>query len=143
MSMKSFAYLALAIALCVFGFFGLLSIGAPFLLTGVPMLIVYPWRSRRSVLWPTLASVWALSATYVLVAPLGCSSSGSAPSLPGSAPSSTSGGVTSCANLLGIDYSGGASYNPPLLPALLAGIAVAIVVALALRALLVRRAVTA
>ena len=142
--MRSVAYLALAVVLCAFGYLALLSIGSPFLLTGVSMLIVYPWRSRPSALWPTLASVWALSATYVLIAPLSCSSTaGALPAVPGTRAPSTSNGVTVCSNLLGIDYSGGASYNPPLLPALLAGIAVAIVIALSLRAILVRRAVTA
>jgi len=143
-SMKSVAYLSVAVVVCAFGFLALLSIGAPFLLTGVAMLLVYPWRSRPSVLWPTLASIWALSATYVLVAPIGCSSTGGRqPAILGSPSPAIGRSVTTCTNLLGIDYSGGANYNPPLLPALLAGISVAIVVALLLRAVLVRRAVPA
>ena len=142
--MKTVAYFALAVVLCAFGYLALFSIGAPFLLTGIAMIAVYPWRRRRTVLWPTLASIWALSATYVLIAPLGCTSTaGALPAVPGEEAPATSNGVTECANLLGIDYSGGATYQPPLLPALLVGIAVAIVVALAVRAIVVRRPVAA
>jgi hypothetical protein len=126
---RTFAYFAVAIALCAFGVVGILSIGAPFLLTGATMLIVSPWRTRRSVLWPALAAPWAFTVTYVLLAPLTCSSSSTiGPLLP----------RTDCTNVLGIDYSGVGAYQPPLLPAFAAGVVVALLVSFALRRLLAR-----
>jgi hypothetical protein len=103
-------YTALAVALVAFGIVGILSIGAPFLLTGLVMLALTRWRDRPYVIWPPLAGVWALVLGYVLVAPLSCSST---------APAAT----TICTGLF-IRYHGGAVYNPSLVPALLTGIVV-------------------
>jgi hypothetical protein len=129
---RSWPYLALAVVLVLFGFVGLLSIGAPFLLTGLAMLVVYPWRRRRDILWPALAGVWGLVLGYILVAPLGCTTS----SIP-SDHALVSEGFTRC-NGVFFDYAGGGSYNPPLLPALLVGLVVAVVSAAVVRTVLSR-----
>jgi hypothetical protein len=127
----SIAYWAGAAVLMLFGFVAIFSIGAPFFLTGAVMVVVGPFRDRRHVLWPALLAVWSFVVAYVLVAPLGCTSS----SLPlvGTTDLAQQTGRTTCTNVLGIDYSGGGLYNPPLMPALIVGISVAVVVALVAR----------
>jgi hypothetical protein len=131
------AYAALAVALILFGFAGLFSIGAPFLLTGIVMLVCFPWRRRREVLWPALSGVWGLTLGYLLLAPIGCSTRGTSESLTMGFVSTAA--TTTC-NGVFFDYSGGASYNPPLLPALLVGVLVGAVTIIAVRALLSRAA---
>lgn len=126
-------YTGVAVGLVLFGFAGLLSIGMPFLLTGLVMLVCFPWRHRRDILWPSLAGVWGLTIGYMLVAPLGCTSYGGGP-----ADSVARDSGTMCDGLL-LSYSGGASYNPPLMPALLVGLATAVASALALKMLVGRR----
>ncbi|MBI2238166.1 MAG: hypothetical protein HYU54_06540 [Actinobacteria bacterium] len=116
----AFLYWSFAVVLTVFGFVDLIAIGAPFLLAGLAMLVVGRWRHRARVLWPALAGVWSFVLGYVLVAPLGCTSS-AVPALPGSTgPPAV--GHTTCANVLGIDYSGAGNYNPSLLPGFIAGL---------------------
>lgn len=109
-------YWAGAAVLVVAGFHAIFSIGAPLLLTGVAMLFVGRWRHRPAVVWPALVGVWSFVLGYVLVAPLGCSTSST---LPGGA------ARTTCSNVLGIDYSGTGVYTPSLFPALMAGLAAA------------------
>ena len=109
-------YWAGAGVLVVVGYLAIFSIGAPLLLTGIAMLVVGRWRHRPVVVWPVLVGVWSFVLGYVLVAPLGCSTSAA---LPGEA------ARTTCSNVLGIDYSGTAAYNPSLFPALMAGLAAA------------------
>lgn len=128
---RTLGYAFFAVALIIFGFAGLFSIGAPFLLTGLVMLICFPWRHRRTLLWPAIAGVWAFTLGYVLMAPLGCSRTGDAP-----VSQAASALATTTCNGVFFDYAGGASYNPPLLPAVLVGIAVASGTALAVRALI-------
>jgi hypothetical protein len=128
----AWGYAALAVGLVLFGIVGLFSIGAPFLLTGLAMLVCFPWRRRPDILWPALAGVWGLTLGYALVAPLSCTST----DVP-------TGGVpfrmgTTCNGLL-FDYSGGPSYNAPLLPALLFGLAMAAGSAVTVRMVLARR----
>ena len=99
--------------LIAFGIVAIFSIGAPFLLLGVVLAVLAPWRRRLRVIAPAVAGVLGLTAGYVLIAPLRCTSI------------STDGGTdfTTCSNLLGIDYSAAGSYNPSLLPALVVGLA--------------------
>ena len=132
---RSVGYWVLAIALTVLGFLDLVAIGAPFFLTGIVLIAVGPSRHRREVLWPALSSVWAFVLGYVLIGPLGCTSSASAPS-----GSEATLERTTCSNVLGIDYSGGAGYSPSLVPALLAGVALAVVAAVVVRRVLAGRA---
>lgn len=122
------AYWAVAVLLVGFGFLALFSIGAPFLLTGIAMMAVSPWRTRPEALWPTLVGVWAFVLGYILVAPLDCETiSGMDP-------------ITVCTHVFGIRWYGG---NPSLLPAFITGmISVAIGVTVT-RHLLTRRRRTA
>ena len=133
--MGTAAYWGVAVLLVGFGFLGLVSIGAPFLLTGTAMIVVSPWRMRPEVLWPTLVGVWALLLGYLLVAPLGCTSTVIA--VTEGSPVATS--HTTCTNILGIDYSGTGTYDPTLVPALVVAAAAAVAGALATRFLLRRR----
>jgi hypothetical protein len=128
---RTLAYAFLAVVLIIFGYAGLFSVGAPFLLTGLVMLICFPWRRRRGILWPAIAAVWGFTLGYVLIAPLGCSQTGGVPLIQAASAAAR----TTC-NGAFFDYSGGASFNPPLLPAVLVGIAVAGGTALAVRALI-------
>jgi hypothetical protein len=119
------AYWVLAAVLVVFGFLSLFSVGAPFLLTGVAMLVVGRWRRNRAVLWPALVAVWAFVAGYVLVAPLSCqTSSGMDP-------------MSVCSYALGLIRWHG-SGNPSLMPAFLVGCVSAAIGALVARRLLLR-----
>ncbi|HEX9694043.1 MAG TPA: hypothetical protein VGA74_03435 [Actinomycetota bacterium] len=128
-------YWGVAVVFVGFGYLGLFSIGAPFLLTGTAMMVVSPWRSRREVLWPTLVGVWAFVLGYLLVAPLGCTSTAIA--VTAGSPVATS--RTTCTNILGIDYSGTGTFDPTLLPALVVAAAAGAAGALATRFLLRRR----
>jgi hypothetical protein len=129
---KTLGYAFLAVALIIFGFAGLFSIGAPFLLTGLVMLICFPWRRRRGVLWPAIVGVWGFTLGYVLMAPLGCTQTVSLTR------ALTRTAATTICNGVFFDYSGGGSYNPPLLPAVLVGMVLAVGTALAVRALILK-----
>jgi hypothetical protein len=132
---RTAVYLAVALALIVFGYFTLFSIGFPLALTGLLMLLFLGQRHRAEMLAPAIAWPWALTLGYLVVAPLGCSSSGAAPA---GAPIIE--GSTRCSALF-LTYAGGPDYNPPLLPALVTGIALATAVSLAVRWGLRRRVV--
>jgi hypothetical protein len=134
---RMLAYAALAVCLILFGFAGLFSIGAPFLLTGIVMLVCFPWRRRRDIIWPAIAGVWGFTLGYVLLAPIGCSTRGTSEGLTIGFASTAA--TTTC-NGVFFDYSGGASYDPPLLPALVVGVLVGAVAIVAMRALLSRTA---
>lgn len=131
MSVGTFVYFAIAITLCALGFVAIFSVGAPFFLTGIAMLVASPWRGRREIIVPIVAAPWAFTLTYVLLAPLGCTGT--------DVPGGQAGSRTECSNILSIDYTGGGSYDPPLLPALLAGLVAAGITVTVLRRLLARR----
>ncbi|CAN5242718.1 hypothetical protein BH24ACT1_BH24ACT1_02030 [soil metagenome] len=130
---RTASYWVLVSALCLFGIMGIFSIGMPFLLLGITLAVVAPWRTQAAVLWPAVAAVVALVVGFILVTPLGCTSSAS------SASSDLSTQTTTCTNVLGIDYSGDGLYNPSLLPALLAGLALSVLAAATVRVVLKRR----
>ena len=112
-------YWLVAVALAVFGFLGGFSIGGPFLMLGLAMLVVGPFRRRPRIFWPVIAGVVAFNAGYWAVTPLVCTTTvhlGEEAS-------------TACTNLLGIRYAGGTEYNPSLLPARIAGLGSAIATA--------------
>jgi hypothetical protein len=96
------------------------------------MLAVLPWRDRRGVLAAAIVAPWAFTVGYVLFAPLGCSAAGTGP--PDLAEARTT-----CTNVIGIDYSGGDVYRAPLMPAVAAGLGLAAIALMALRAALRRR----
>ena len=133
MTVRTPVYVALALGLIVFGVLGMFSVGAPFFLTGVAMLAVLPWRGRRGVLAAAILAPWAFTIGYALIAPLGCTAAGTG--APGLAETTT----TTCTNVLGIDYSGGAAYRAPLMPAVAAGLGLAVLALVALRAAVRRR----
>lgn len=113
-----------SLGLIAFGVIAMFSIGRPFLLVGLAMLILRPLRSRPVLFWPPLVAVIAYNVAYWAVAPLSCTATEAA------------GGIstTTCSSLLGIGYSGSGIYNPSLDPANQAGLlvaAIAFVVALA------------
>ncbi|MEA2653770.1 MAG: hypothetical protein QOI37_997 [Chloroflexota bacterium] len=113
-----------SLALIVFGVVAMFSIGRPFLLVGLAMLVLGRLRSRPVMFWPPLAAVIAYNVGYWAVAPLYCTATEAA--------GETS--TTTCSSLLGIGYSGSGIYNPSLDPANLAGLlfaAIALVVVLA------------
>jgi hypothetical protein len=130
---KRASYWVLVAVFVIFGVLAGFSIGMPFLILGVVLAAVAPCRNRPSVFWPPVLAVPALAAGYLLVAPLGCTSSATV-TRPGLGTTTT--GHTVCTNALGIDYSGYGTYNPSLLPALLVGVAAAVIVATAARMIL-------
>lgn len=130
MTVRTPVYVALALGLIAFGVLGWFSIGAPFFLTGVAMLTVLPWRGSRGVLVPAIVAPWVFTIGYVLIAPLWCT---------GTATPGLGETTTTCTNVLGIDYSGGGAYRAPLMPAVAAGLGLAAIALVALRAAIRRR----
>jgi hypothetical protein len=128
------AYWITSLALIIFGFLGSLSIGQPFLLVGLAMLVLGPFRGRPLVFWPPLLAVIAYNVAYFAVAPFYCS----AGSTMGGTSTSTAGGTstTVCSSLVGLRYSGEGIYNPSLVPAIVVGLVAAGLVALVVFALI-------
>lgn len=117
------SYWIASLGLIAFGVVGMASIGRPFLLVGLAMLVLGPLRSRPALFWPPLVAVIAYNVGYWAVVPFNCTATG------------TVGGTTTvCSSLIGIRYSGSGLYNPSLEPANQVGLllaAVAFVVVLA------------
>lgn len=111
------AYWIVDLALVAFGLLGALSIGRPFLLIGLTMLLLGRWRLRPAVLWPPLLAMIAYNVTFWATAPLGCTSTQSIG--PGGAVGES---MTVCSSLLGMTWSGRGTFNPSLEPANLAGL---------------------
>lgn len=118
--MKAGWYWAIVVALILFGWLAIFSIDAPFLLLGIMLAVLLPWRPRGGVLATGMAVILGLILGYVLVAPLSCTATSVAV-----VGETLSEGTTTCSNLLGIRYEGSGTYNPSLLPALLGRIALA------------------
>lgn len=114
-------YHVLTWAFVGFGILAIFSVGMAFLLTGLMLAILGPFRRRAAVFWPPLIAWWTLITTFVALAPFSCSQSISTAV---GQPATTT--PTVCTNLVGINYSGSGSYNPPLMPAFLIGLALAI-----------------
>ena len=110
-------YRVASIGLIAFGVVAMFSIGRPFLLVGLAMLILGPLRRRPVLFWPPLAAVIAYNVGYWAVAPLSCTATEAA--------GGTS--TTSCSSLIGIGYSGSGIYNPSLDPANQAGLVLAVI----------------
>lgn len=104
-----------SLGLIAFGVIAMFSIGRPFLLVGLAMLILGALRSRPVLFWPPLVAVIAYNVVYWAVAPLYCTAT--------EAVGGTS--TTTCSSLIGIGYSGSGIYNPSLDPANQAGLLVA------------------
>lgn len=113
---KSRRYWIMVVMLVVFGFITGFSIGIPFLLLGLVLAVVGPFRAHPMVVWPVIFAWAAFVGVFVMISPLSCS---------GSASNLDPVGRTTCSNLLGIDYSGSGNYNPSQLPALMAALTAA------------------
>ena len=59
-------YWIVAVALIVFGVVGGFSIGQPFLLIGLAMVLLGPFRSRRAVFSPLMSAVVAFVVATVM-----------------------------------------------------------------------------
>ncbi len=115
-SIGPIVYWIVAIALTAFGFLALLSMGAPFLLLGLTLMVMYPFRRRPRLFWPVVVGAITLSAVFFLAEPFGCEREGI----------STSEGVEeqrgTCSSIIGIDYEGVGDWDPSPVPAALAGV---------------------
>ncbi len=88
-------YWVASLALIAFGIVGAMSIGRPFLMIGLAMLLLGRLRSRRLVYWPVMLGLVAYNVAYWAIAPAYCSAS------------STVGGPSSaatCTSLIGIPW---------------------------------------
>jgi hypothetical protein len=96
-------YWLIALVLTAFGFVAGFSIGPPFFVVGVAMLVLGPMRARPRVFWPALVGVIAFVIGAVLVVPLYCVAT------------SDVGGIstTVCSSIIGPTWSGSGLYNPP------------------------------
>lgn len=108
-------YWVTSLSLIVFGVLAMFSIGRPFFLVGLAMLILGPLRNRPALFWPPLAAVVAYNVGWWAVAALYCTAT--------EAVGGTS--TTTCSSLIGIGYSGSGIYNPSLDPANQAGLLLA------------------
>ena len=118
------AYWALVAVLVVFGFLGAFTIGAPFLLVGITLAVLYPVLDRPRVFWPVLLAVIGFFVGFALLAPLSCTQQAFTDVESGQTVNS---GVV-CRSLIGITYTG--SEDPSVLPGLIAGLVVAAVLAI-------------
>lgn len=112
-------WIAVGLVLIAFGCLAIFSIGLPILVAGALVLVAGltdAHRERPDAFWPLAAGMGALFVGYVLVAPLSCTSRAEAV-VDGQPVGDQPVGATACTNLLGIDYSGGPGYDPPLWPA--------------------------
>lgn len=109
-------YWVATFGLIAFGFIAMFSIGRPFLLVGLAMLVLGPLRTRPIWFWPPLAAVIAYNVGWWAVAPLYCTATETV--------GGTS-GTTTCSSLIGIGYSGSGIYNPSFDPANQAGLLLA------------------
>jgi hypothetical protein len=112
------SYWITSLGLIAFGLVGMLSIGRPFFLVGLAMLILGPLRRRPALYWPPLVAVIAYNVGWWAVAPMYCTATQAV----GGA------STTACSSLIGINYSGPGIYNPSLEPANQAGVLMAVVV---------------
>ncbi|HEX7948905.1 MAG TPA: hypothetical protein VF494_01045 [Candidatus Limnocylindrales bacterium] len=116
------SYWLLALLLVGFGIVTSFSIGPPFLLLGLVMLVLGPFRTRARLFWPALLGSVAFVLVAFLVTPFSCEAT------------STIGGgsYTVCRSVIGPTWSGPGIYNPPPEAswlAILAGLGVGVVIA--------------
>lgn len=117
-------YWAIAVLLIAFGTLTGFSIGLPFLFLGLALVFLAPFRQREGIFVSALVAVVAFFVGFALVAPLGCTVAERVVverSSHTGTPPPPQRGHTSCTNVIGVDYSGPGTYNPPLWPAALAG----------------------
>lgn len=115
------SYWLIALTLIAFGMIAALSIGAPFFVVGVVLLVLGPFRRRPLVFWPVLLAVVSGILAYVLLVPMFCTVTSEL----------GASGETICRNLAGQRWVGGEAFSPPFEPARSASIVVAVVVGVA------------
>jgi hypothetical protein len=120
------AYWITSLALIGFGILGAASIGQPFFLVGLAMVLLGAFRRRPLIFWPPLLAVIAYNLAFWAVAPLYCTASATV--------GSTS--ITVCSSLIGLRYTGDGNYNPSLMPAVWVGLIFAALTAIAVFAFL-------
>jgi hypothetical protein len=97
------SYWIAALCLVAFGFVTGFSIGAPFLLVGLALLVLGPLRRWPRLFWSPLAGVVAFILGVVLFIPLSCTATGEVGQI----------SSTVCTSILGPTWSGSGLYNPP------------------------------
>jgi hypothetical protein len=118
-------YWLVCLGLIGFGFVAVLSIGRPFLMVGLAMLLLWPVRHRAAFFWPPISAVIAWNVGFFAIAPFSCTATQAI----GVGSASSNDSVTVCTSLTGITYSGGGVFNPSLQPASDLGLLVAVVTA--------------
>jgi hypothetical protein len=126
--MPSTRYWVLAYTLIPFGVVTGFSIGVPFLLLGLLLLVLSPVQHRAAIFWPMVIAYLVSVASYILTAP-SCSSFSH----------NGSPRVTTCSSLLGIDQTGGDCVSPSLGSALLFGLTAGLLAGVGLRVVLTHR----
>jgi hypothetical protein len=123
---RSSDYWIVVVVLVSFGMVAIFSIGIPFLLLGLTLAVVGPWRDRPTVLWPAIAAVVGFVVGALATLPWFCGSS-VAPVPPGSRHIA---GTGNCSTVLGLFHYGTAtpSYLPGLAVAMGSAIIAAVVV---------------
>lgn len=116
-----------AIVLIVFGTLTGFSIGLPFLVIGLALVVMAPFKRRTRIFLPLLVGLAGFFIGFALVAPMSCTTRESIEFRSSGGATSIAQAGTSCSNVLGIEYSGDGDYQPPLAPGLIAGLVVAIV----------------
>jgi hypothetical protein len=109
-----------SLALVAFGIVTGFTIGPPFLLVGLAMLILGPFRRRPALFWPPLAAVIAYNLGFLAVAPFSCTATSSV-----GAGAVGGASATTCSSLIGIRYLGTGIYDPSRDPGYQAGLALA------------------
>ncbi len=120
------AYWITSLVLIGFGILGAASIGQPFFLVGLAMVLLGAFRGRPLIFWPPLLAVIAYNLAFLAVAPFYCTAS--------STVGSTS--TTVCSSLIGLRYSGEGIYTPSLMQAVWVGLTFAGLTAIAVLAFL-------
>ncbi len=129
------AYWITSLTLIGFGFVAAFSVGRPFLLVGIALLVLSPLRGRPVLFWPPLAAVIAWNVTFMAVAPWMCTATQTVGA--GNPAGGLGESTTVCSNLIGITYRGTGTYNPSLEPANQVALVVAVATFLLLPIVLV------
>lgn len=114
-------YWVIALVLIGFGFLAAFSIGTPFIVVGVALVVLGPVRRRSALFWPAFSAVIAGNVAYWAVVPAYCTATSEVTQAGATAGATT----TVCSSLLGIVYPGVDTYAPSSGPATVAAVAAA------------------
>lgn len=90
------------LGLVAFGIAAMLSIGPPFLVLGLTLLVLGPFRRTRLVFWPALLAIVGGLVAYVALVPMVCTLTSQL----------GESGETVCRNLIGQRFVGGKGFVP-------------------------------